>query len=111
MNTKSKTCFGKATGKPLAEYRTLMDARQAAGYINQTNDTKMVEYECTKCGQWHLSPASRQTPSIPCRDCNKELYATEQGALQRAKIRCHDSKILLSAYPCPYNDGWHLTSQ
>ena len=111
MSTKSKTCFGKETSKPLTEYRTLMDARQAADYINQTNDTKMVEYECKNCGQWHLSPASRHTPSMPCGDCNKDLYTTKQGALQRAKILRQESKISLSAYPCPYNDGWHLTSQ
>ncbi len=112
MSKRSKTCFSKKTEKPLAEYSTALEAREAAADINANAEggIKMVEYQCKKCERWHLSPADRHTPSEHCHSCDKQLYATEQGAKRRAEIRHEEEGIWLEVYRCDKGgDGWHLT--
>ena len=111
MNPRSKTCFGKMTGKPLTEFPNGMEARQAATHENTVggNTFAFVPYECDTCGKWHLSPSSRQTPSVPCRYCGKDLYATREVAQRRADISRKERGIQLSVYSC--GDGWHLTKR
>ncbi len=111
MNPKSKTCVGKATGRPLTEFRSGPEARQAAEYENAIGggDVAFVPYECGTCGKWHLSPAGRQTPSAPCVYCGKDLYATRDAAQRRADISRRERGVKLSVYPC--GDGWHLTKR
>ncbi|MDR1016469.1 MAG: hypothetical protein LBL67_03225 [Coriobacteriales bacterium] len=110
---KSKTCVGRS-GKPLTEYPSEAAARESARYLGGTHG-KMVPYQCQKCGKWHLSPASRVTPSslsCGCTDSHgapKRLYATRKAAERRAKIIRDERGQDLKVYPCPVADGYHLT--
>lgn len=112
---KSETCFSTVTGNALTEYDTVLDAEMAADYISRTYANELSPYQCKKCGKWHLSLKSRQTPSRTCEYCtdgngsNKELYETESGAENRAKILLDEVGIRLKVYKCPLQEGWHLT--
>ena len=100
--SKSKTCTGKKTGKPLTEYGTEDEAREAARYAS-------ANYKR------HLTPVNRQTPSVKCAFCvgqdgrPKDAYSTEKDAKLRAGIIRKESGISLRAYACQYGNGWHLT--
>ena len=106
---KSRTCFGKKSGKPLTEYQSESEAYQGASYARENGKKDMVPYQCGECGKWHLSLADRQTPSVYCHSCRKQLYRTEEDAQRRAEIRREEGEIALSVYKCPHNEGWHLT--
>ena len=112
---KSDTCFGKQSGEPLTVYFSLIDAEVNAEHLKFVHDKEMVPYECPRCGNWHLSPAERQTPSTSCPVCtggdgrSKESYQTEQQALRRAEILYDERGISLQVYECEYGHGWHLT--
>ena len=54
---KSKTCTGKKTGKPLAEYGTEGKAREAALYASAEYKRHLTPYFCQTCNKRHLSPA------------------------------------------------------
>jgi hypothetical protein len=115
MSLKSKTCTGKKTGKPLTEYGSESEAREAALYAGAEYKRTLTPYLCPACGKWHLSPANRQTPSKRCAFCTgsdgqpKDAYATEPDAKRRASIIRKESGVSLRAYPCQYGNGWHLT--
>lgn len=112
---KSKTCTGKQTGKPLTEYGTEHEAREAANYASATYKRHLTPYLCQTCNKWHLSPVNRQTPSAKCPHCagsdgrTKDAYGSEQDAKRRAAIIRKESGVSLRAYPCQYGNGWHLT--
>lgn len=116
MSTKSTTCFGKMSGQPLTEFSSKSDADAEVAYQNIYRQKDMVSYRCIKCGKWHLSPKERQTPSVPCDFCRgksgnaKELYDSEEDALNRAEILLAEHGSHLRAYRCPHMSGWHLTS-
>ncbi len=115
MTTKSKTCIGKKSGKPLTEYSSESEAKEAAAYASATYKRHLTPYLCETCNKWHLSPINRQTPSKKCPHCmgsdgrSKDAYGSEKNAQLRAKIIRKESSVLLRAYPCPYGNGWHLT--
>ena len=115
MIRKSRTCFGKATGKPLSEYATRCEALRSAAYARREFGRELEAYECRHCGLWHLSPVERRTPSVSCDWCtssggaHKELYRSEDGALRRARFVEEDEGVRLRVYRCPYGGGWHLT--
>ena len=114
MSRKSDSCFSKRNGKPLTVYASKPEAQQSANYENQYG-RNLVPYQCRKCGEWHLSPKDRQTPSTKCRHCTglagkyKDLYESEADAGKRAAILRKEEGISLTVYKCPYEDGWHLT--
>ncbi len=87
------------------------DAGYAADHAERTYGNRMVPYHCDRCGQWHLCPAERHTPSTECHACSKRSYATEDGAERRAAILEKERGVYLRVYSCPYGDGWHLTSR
>ncbi len=113
--SKSKTCTGKKTGKPLTEYGTEDEAREAARYASANYKRHLTPYHCQTCDKWHLSPVNRQTPSVKCAFCvgqdgrPKDAYSTEKDAKLRAGIIRKESGISLRAYACQYGNGWHLT--
>jgi len=115
MRRKSGSCFSKSHGKPLTVYASISEAQRSANYINYQYEKKLVPYQCSKCGEWHLSPEDRQTPITKCRHCrsfdgkHKDLYDSEVDAGKRATILKKEKGISLKAYKCPYNDGWHLS--
>ena len=115
MTHKSGSCFSKSHGKPLTAYTSKQEAQREANYINHQYNNNLVPYQCNKCGEWHLSPKDRQTPSTKCRHCrgfdgkHKDLYFSEVDAWKRAAILKEEKGISLKVYKCPYNDGWHLT--
>ncbi|MDA3925350.1 MAG: hypothetical protein PF904_11700 [Kiritimatiellae bacterium] len=117
MNIKSTTCFNQRNGKPLSEYSSEVEAEGAAIYVNSQHRTNLAPYQCSRCGQWHLSPKNRQTPSRACNICTdtfgsaKELYETREAAQKRARIIRKEKGVKLSVYQCPYNNGWHLTKR
>ena len=41
----------------------------------------------------------------------KEIYNSEHEAEQQAKYLNDMIGVNLFVYPCPYNDGWHLTQR
>lgn len=116
MSLKSATCFG-SSGHPLSEYPARREAHDAAEYVNRSLRKKLVPYECGRCGQWHLSPAERQTPSLIACKCldrygmPKALYETKDGARQRAKILSNEKALKLSVYQCPHTHGFHLSGK
>ena len=109
------TCINKVTGMPLKKYYSDSEAHEAVLYVKYTHDKEMEQYLCNKCGFWHLSPVSRATPSHKCIHCtggngmSKDTYHSKQDALVRSGIIYDERNIRLSVYPCPYEDGWHLT--
>ena len=116
MNRKSPSCTAKKTGRPLTEYDSKAEAKSAAKHTNATfGGNDLLAYKCDKCGFWHLSPSSRQTPSETCTRCRgadgvlKESYATERDALRRAGFLRKENGVKLNVYECEHGNGWHLT--
>ncbi len=110
MSFKSATCSGR-TGEPLTEYNSEYEAQQGADYANIDYGANFIPYRCHTCGLWHLSPKNRQTPSIICGICGKNLYKTKKDAEKRAAILKKEQGARLRVYRCPCNDGWHLTKK
>jgi len=114
MSHKSSTCTSKKTGKPLSVYTSEADAQESADYARSQYNSDMAPYKCRKCGQWHLSPKDRHTPSTKCRTCTgsdgkrKDLYSSETAAEKRAAILLKEQGVSLKVYKCLYSDGWHL---
>ena len=112
---KSETCFGKASGQPLAVYFDEFDALSAAEHAALTYERALLPYQCLKCEKWHLSPKERQTPSFKCNVCTagngdfKNSYQTKSIAQTRAKIIFNESGRKLKVYKCIHGNGWHLT--
>lgn len=49
-----------------------------------------------------------------CRACDKTAYCGERRALAAIESIQQinpDGHIPIRAYPCPYSNGWHITSQ
>jgi len=112
---KSETCFGKVSGQPLTQYFDLEEALHGAEYAKEYYDNDLSPYNCNKCGFWHLSPKSRQTPSHKCHHCTssdgiqKDSYRSKQEARLRADIIYDEQGIRLKVYQCQFSSGWHLT--
>jgi len=111
---KKGQCLNRK-GEPLIEYESRDDAEEGIIYARENYESNLVPYFCKDCGKWHLAPQNRQTPSRTCEFCidssgkHKELYETEHGAAQRAKILEVEQGIKLRVYPCPHDSGYHLT--
>lgn len=112
---KSDTCFSKTSSLPLSQYVDKDAAQEDADYANVRYGNDMVPYICCKCGWWHLSPKSRETPSYKCAHCTggdgvyKDSYRTKHEAELRADIIYKEQGICLRVYKCEYGSGWHLT--
>ncbi len=108
-------CISKKTGEPLKCYGSEPEAIDAADYVLATYQRSMVPYLCHYCGAWHLCPADRHTPSRECGYCtsgdgrHKQLYDSKSAAEKRAHCLYKENGINLKVYPCPHQDGWHLT--
>lgn len=113
--TKSETCIGKTSGKPLTEYASEREAREGAEHVLSKYGRNLVPYQCDTCGSWHLAPESRQTPSTKCPVCTgangkaKDSYRNEKEAQRRADILCQEQGAELRIYVCEHGHGWHLT--
>jgi hypothetical protein len=106
---KNAACY-RPNGKPLSAYPSEGEASYAAD-TSRARGLNLIPYECEKCGYWHLSPKSRQTPSTHCNLCNKQLYETKAVAEKRAKIREKENGVKLQTYKCPCYNGYHLTQR
>ena len=115
MSRKSTTCIGKQSGKPLTEFDSLREAQEGATYANARYQSNLVPYACDECGQWHLSPKDRQTPSEKCRFCKgangqaKDSYRSSNVARRRADILRKEQGVSLKVYRCEHTEAWHLT--
>lgn len=115
MKMKSETCFGKVSGQPLTQYVDEEEALSGVEYAKSHYDNDLSPYHCDKCGFWHLSPKSRQTPSHKCHYCTsrdgvqKDSYRSKREANLRADIIYREKGILLDVYQCQFSAGWHLT--
>ncbi len=115
MGTKSATCVGKRTAEPLTEYDSKQEAQEGAAYANARYHNNLVPYQCDRCGMWHLSPMSRQTPSEKCTHCtgadgtSKDSYESREDARRRAEILRREQGARLKVYACEYGNGWHLS--
>ena len=115
MATKSKTCIGKATGKPLTEYESERKAEEGAHHVHMKYGRKLVPYQCDTCGQWHTAPENRRTPSNKCPVCTgadgkpKDSYRNQTEAQRRADILRKEQGAELRVYVCEHKHGWHLT--
>ncbi len=113
MSVKSASCF-KKNGQPYTEYDSEREAADGASHVRRTHGLNLSPFKCPNCGQWHLSPKERQTPSKICVYCvdsrgsHKELYETQEAARRRAKIIAEERGITLNTYKCPRQHGWHL---
>lgn len=112
---QSETCIGVISGKPLMAYESESEANEAIEHVRFEYQQEMIAYRCSKCGDWHLAPQNRQTPSRTCPYCidsqgaPKQAYATKQGAVMRSNILLKERGIRLYAYECECGYGWHLT--
>ncbi|MDA0712271.1 MAG: hypothetical protein O3B73_18895 [bacterium] len=115
MSLKSPTCSGSQSGKPLSEYDSEEEAREAADYARKTYGRTLDPYLCDRCDRWHLGLENRKTPSLPCPTCTgtdgrlKEAYQSREDAQKRADILGREQGVALSVYPCDHGNGWHLT--
>jgi len=114
MSVKSSTCF-KKNGEPLSTYFSEYEANEGASNANDQYGLDLSPYNCSTCGNWHLSPKDRQTQNKVCAYCtdsngsHKALYNTFEGASNRAEFIKKERGIILKVYKCPYQNGWHLT--
>lgn len=108
-------CVNTKTGKSRVSYSTEYEAELRAQELSLKYDGEQNPYRCNDCGQWHLSPKSRQTPSKECSYCTdsygnpKQLYFKKGGAHKRADIIEAEGGPYLDVYECPIQSGWHLT--
>ena len=115
MVTKSATCIGKTSGKPLTEYLSKGEAQKGADHAGSRYGRRLVPYQCGTCGLWHLAPENRQTPSTSCPLCTgangtpKDSYRNRQEAQRRADILRQEQGAALRVYACEHGYGWHLT--
>ena len=115
MATKSATCIGKTSGKPLTEYLSKGEAQEGADHAGSRYGRRLVPYQCGRCGLWHLAPENRQTPSTSCPVCTgangtaKDSYRNRQEAQRRADILHQEQGAALCVYACEHGYGWHLT--
>ncbi|MDR2728288.1 MAG: hypothetical protein LBB56_04085 [Chitinispirillales bacterium] len=107
---KSASCFGR-DGKPLSVYYSESEANEGAYHVKSHYRLNLSPYQCSRCGFWHLSPSSRQTPSRDCIACGKRLYESKEGAQKRAGIIENEQGIRLKIYRCPHQNGWHLSKR
>ena len=110
-NLKSKTCYGKISGKPLTEYNTEKDAQSGSTFVLERYGQLMVPYQCDTCLLWHLSPIERQTEHTNwcclCVDENgqsKDCYNSMEDAQRRAQILKNETGVYLNVYQCPEID-------
>lgn len=107
-------CVNTKTGKPRVSYNTEYQAELRAQELSLKYG-EQHPYRCNDCGQWHLSPKSRQTPSKECSYCTdsdgnpKQLYFQKGDAHKRADILQAERGIYLDVYECSELEGWHLT--
>jgi len=112
---KSMQCVGKGSGQYVTEYDSFEEAQAGAEHVEWTHGRQFLPYQCDRCGQWHLTPRDRQTPSTRCSYCRgsngrpKDAYDTERDAQRRADILHQEKGIRLRVYKCPHGHGWHLT--
>jgi len=106
---KNAACYSRQ-GKELSSFYSEGEAWGAAE-ASKAHGLNLIPYECTKCGYWHLSPKSRQTPSSECGFCGKQLYETKAAAEKRAKILGMENGVKLYIYKCPCFNGYHLTQK
>ncbi len=103
------------SGLPLSVFINEIEAQEAVVHAMSHYGKNFVPYHCCKCGFWHLSPKSRETPSHKCNYCTsgdgvyKDSYRTEDEANLRANIIYKEQGIELRVYECEYGSGWHLT--
>jgi len=108
-------CTSTRTGEPLKSYQCSFSAQQAADQAKINHGRVMVAYQCERCDYWHLCPEERYTPNETCDYCTsrarvpKKLYSTEEAAQKRADCLWDERRVRLDVYPCPHQDGWHLT--
>ena len=120
----SSSCYGKVSGKALAQYDTKHDAQSAAANVLKEHRKKMVPYKCQGCCFWHLSPIERQTKhsswSCSCVDesgSDKDCYKSKADAQRRAQILKKEMGMHLNVYCCPETEEddyvciWHLTKK
>jgi len=111
---KSRTCF-KKDGQPRSVYSSKVEATRAAIHEKEVHGVELVPYRCDDCGEYHLSPQDRFTPSRTCPHCvdrkgkHKELYESRDAARRRATIIYKTRGVKLGVYHCEYKLGYHLT--
>lgn len=107
-------CISPKTGRARKSYSSEACAIEAARYMPDSYG-EQVPVQCDSCGEWHLTPASRNTPGKTCEYCtdgdgnSKQLYFSREGAMKRAKIIANERGLHLEVYRCPHENGWHLT--
>ena len=109
-------CVSNFTGKELACYASLDDAKEAANNLLATKSLHFYAYKCSNCKYYHLSPENKKLNvtnyACNCTDSNgnqKSLYMTKEDALKAIKkINEKNKSLRLSVYHCPTREGWHL---
>ena len=107
-------CTSPKTGRARKSYSSEASAIEAAKYMPSSYG-EQVPVQCDSCGEWHLTPASRNTPSKTCDYCtdgdgnSKQLYFSRESAIKRVKIIANEHGLHLTVYRCPRENGWHLT--
>jgi hypothetical protein len=139
MNTsqgkKSRTCLGKKTGAPVAEYKTRSDAINGASYTKAKFGTDLSPYQCATCHLWHLAPPSNNNsnnaqssssscgpPPVKSKTCRGVKsggaplteYMTQQDAQKGAdyantNYKRADNSFILIPYSCSTCYKWHLS--
>ncbi|KAG7345052.1 hypothetical protein IV203_032583 [Nitzschia inconspicua] len=123
MSRKSRSCRGKATGRPLTEYDTIKDAEDGGSYIRQKFGHAMVPYLCPQCSLWHLAPPSTERSSEPFQKFTRESrtcygkvsgkvlkeYESAREAVEAAKYVSEKYGNQMLSYKCKDCRKWHLS--
>mmetsp|Transcript_28389 Transcript_28389/g.69089 ORF Transcript_28389/g.69089 Transcript_28389/m.69089 type:complete len:299 (+) Transcript_28389:321-1217(+) len=134
---KSRSCYGRATGKPLTEYDTAEDAFEGSTYVLERYNQDMHPYKCNTCDYWHLAPVpsdarsassrttTTTTTSIPrdsatCRarisgkilkeyDSEQEAQSSAVYLFERYGYGGGNSNEMMVPYKCHDCLFWHLS--
>ena len=117
----TSSCLDKVTGIPLLSL-TMEGAIRHICNEWAIKKTALEKYKCNKCPYWHVIQEDvtkiHDENKHECEYCHSnranKFKRTYQNSIQAKKIADDYIKStgnLLRPYPCPYGNGWHLTSE
>ena len=83
---------------------------QILAYFEVTTLNELDEH--IKHNKESIPSDTKNTLICNCTDSQgqpKDLYSSEESAQKEASVLSQQKNLNLSLYPCPYQDGWHLT--
>ena len=109
--------------KDLSKKETILNAiQQTHPHLIHLSASKLLTYfevttldeldEYLKHQEESIGTNEKDNYECNCTDSQgntKDLYSSEASAQKEASVLSKQNNLNLSHYPCPYQDGWHLT--